>query len=139
MTKSDGIPEAAYGILQRDHFSSELEEVAEQIRRVGYAILDSGYTSEQLQEISDEFDLVREQYLKTWGESRLKSLNEFHTIRALLTHGGATFLQLAMNRNLTAVLQKLIAGTFILNQQNGVVNPPGETYNQGAWHRDLPY
>jgi ectoine hydroxylase-related dioxygenase (phytanoyl-CoA dioxygenase family) len=139
MTKFDGIPEATYGILQQDHFSSELEEVAEQVRRLGYAILDSGYTSEQLQEISEKFDRVREQYLKTWGESRLKSLNEFHTIRALLTHGGATFVQLAMNRNLTAVLQKLIVGTFILNQQNGVINPPGETYNQGAWHRDLPY
>ncbi len=28
---------------------------------------------------------------------------------------------------------------YILNQQNGVINPPQETYNQGAWHRDLPY
>lgn len=139
MTKFEDIPKATYGILQQDHFSSELEEVAEQVRRLGYAILNSGYTSEQLQEISEKFDRVREQYLKTWGESRLKSLNEFHTIRALLTHGGATFVQLAMNRNLTAVLQKLIVGTFILNQQNGVINPPGETYNQGAWHRDLPY
>jgi len=28
----------------------------------------------------------------------------------------------------------------ILNQQNGVINPPhAERYNQGAWHRDLPY
>lgn len=139
MTKLDGIPEVAYGILQQDQFSSEFEEVAEQVRRLGYAILDSGYTSEQLQEISEEFDLTRKQYLRTWGESRLKSLNEFHTIRALLTHGGATFVQLAMNRNLMVVLQQLIAGIFILNQQNGIINPPGETYNQGAWHRDLPY
>ncbi len=37
------------------------------------------------------------------------------------------------------VLGKLIFGKFILNQQNGVINPPGETYSQGAWHRDLPY
>ena len=141
MTKSEAMPKATYGILQQDHFSSELEEVAEQVRRLGYAILDSGYTTEQLQEISNKFDQVREQYLKTWGELRLKSLNEFHTIRALLTHGvgGDTFVQLAMNANLTAVLKKLIVGTFILNQQNGVINPPGETYNQAAWHRDLPY
>ena len=139
MTKLENIPKATYGILQKDHFSSELEEVAEQVRRLGYAILDSDHTLAQLQEISTKFDQAREQYLKTWGESRLKSLNEFHTIRALLTHGGDIFLQLAMNRNLTAVLKKLIVGTFILNQQNGIINPPGETYNQGAWHRDLPY
>jgi ectoine hydroxylase-related dioxygenase (phytanoyl-CoA dioxygenase family) len=139
MTTRDDIPETSYGILHQDKFTSESEEIAEQVRRLGYAILDSGYTSAQLQEISDKFDLAREQYLKTWGESRLKILNEFHTIRALLTHGGATFVQLAMNRNLMAVLKQLIAGTFILNQQNGIINPPGETYNQGAWHRDLPY
>jgi len=28
---------------------------------------------------------------------------------------------------------------FILNQQNGISNPPGGPYNQGSWHRDLPY
>jgi ectoine hydroxylase-related dioxygenase (phytanoyl-CoA dioxygenase family) len=28
----------------------------------------------------------------------------------------------------------------VLNQQNGVINPPhADRYNQGAWHRDLPY
>lgn len=113
--------------------------MAEQIRRLGYAILDSGYSAEQLGEISDAMYKVRQQYIKTWGESRLKSLNEFNTIRALLTQGEAVFVQLATNKNLIAVLQKIIAGTFILNQQNGVINPPGEEYSQGAWHRDLPY
>jgi ectoine hydroxylase-related dioxygenase (phytanoyl-CoA dioxygenase family) len=33
----------------------------------------------------------------------------------------------------------LIRNTFVLNQQNGVVNPPRADYEQGAWHRDLPY
>lgn len=37
------------------------------------------------------------------------------------------------------VLGKLIIGRFILNHQNAIINPPGEPYNQGAWHRDLPY
>lgn len=139
MTKSNGVPEHVYGVLQQDRFDSGQDEVAEQVRRLGYAVLDSGYTPAQLREISDAFDRVRERYVNTWSETRLRSLNEFHTIRALLTHGGATFMQLAMNPSLMAVLQKLIVGKFVLNQQNGVINPPGETYNQGAWHRDLPY
>lgn len=139
MTKSNGVPEHVYGVLQQDRFDSGQDEVAEQVRRLGYAVLDSGYTPAQLREISDAFDRVRERYVNTWGETRLRSLNEFHTIRALLTHGGATFMQLAMNPSLMTLLQKLIVGKFILNQQNGVINPPGETYNQGAWHRDLPY
>jgi ectoine hydroxylase-related dioxygenase (phytanoyl-CoA dioxygenase family) len=137
--KLEGIPQSVYGILHRDSFDTEIELIAEQLKRLGYAILDSGYTTEQLQEISEAFDRVRQQYLKTWGELKLKSLNELHTIRALLTHGEAVFLQLAMNQNLMAVLQRLITGSFILNQQNGIVNPSGETYSQSAWHRDLPY
>lgn len=139
MTESSGVPELVYGVLQQDCFASGQDEVAEQVRRLGYAVLDSGYTPAQLREISEVFDRVRERYVNTWGEARLRSLNEFHTIRALLTHGGAPFMQLAMNPNLMAVVRKLIVGKFVLNQQNGVINPPGETYNQGAWHRDLPY
>ena len=35
---------------------------------------------------------------------------------------------------------RLISGYAVLNQQNGIINPPnGKQYNQGAWHRDLPY
>ncbi len=139
MTNFNSIPEAAYGVLKQDRFECGQDEVAEQVRRLGYAILDSGYTPAQLKEISEAFNHVRERYVHAWGEARLRSLNEYHTMRALLTHGGEPFMRLAMNRNLMAVLRQLIVGKFILNQQNGVINPPGETYNQGAWHRDLPY
>jgi ectoine hydroxylase-related dioxygenase (phytanoyl-CoA dioxygenase family) len=133
------IPQSAYGILQRDGFDSELKVIAEQVRRLGYAILDSGYTAEQLKEIPEAFGRVCLKYIRNWGEANLKSLNEFHTVRAPPTHGEVVFVQLAMNQNLMAVLQGLIAGSFILNLQNGIINPPGETYNQSAWHGDLPY
>lgn len=138
LSNSD-IPELFYGVLQQDRFEAIEEEIAEQVRRLGYATLDSGYTPAKLQKISEAFECVRDRYVDMWGETRLRGLNELHTIRALLTHGDETFIQLAMNPNLMAVLRKLICGKFILNQQNGVINPPAETYNQGAWHRDLPY
>jgi ectoine hydroxylase-related dioxygenase (phytanoyl-CoA dioxygenase family) len=77
--------------------------------------------------------------VKTYGETRLRSFNEFHTIRALLTHGDGTFLKVATNDRLLASIENLIEGKFILNQQNGIINPPQESYNQAAWHRDLPY
>lgn len=133
------IPEAAYGILKQDQYESELEEVADQVRRLGYAILDSGFTNSELQNISNEFNRTRENYVCTYGEDRLKSANEFQTIRAPITHGGPEFKKIALNSNLISLLGMLISGKFILNQQNGVINPPGKTYNQGEWHRDLPY
>jgi len=139
MTKLNNVPSASYGILQQNLSDSATEVTAEQVRNLGYAILDSGYTEHELQSISEEFDRTHKNYVKMYGETKLRSINELNTIRSPLAHGGDAFLKLALNENLFSVLKKLILGKFILNQQNGIINPPQETYNQGAWHRDLPY
>lgn len=137
MTKN--IPNKNYGILIQDQFESQSDEIVEQVNRLGYAILDSGYSKEKIKEISDSFDLTYEKYVHHWGAKYLSELSELHTIRALLTHDLPIFLELVTNANLLEVINKLIKGKFILNQQNGIINPPGEKYNQGIWHRDLPY
>jgi ectoine hydroxylase-related dioxygenase (phytanoyl-CoA dioxygenase family) len=133
------IPIGSYGVLAQDNPASELDEVAEQVRRIGYAVLDSGYTMDELTQLSVAFNRTRNNYVQKYGEARLRSANEFHTVRAPLAHGDPAFVRLATNQNLLSVLGKLIIGKFILNQQNGIINPPGETYNQGVWHRDFPY
>ena len=133
------IPVGNYGVLVQDNPASELDEVAEQVSRIGYAILDSGYTMDELTQLSEAFNRTRADYVQKYGESRLRSANEIHTVRAPLIHGDPKFVHLATNQNLMSVLGKLIVGKFILNQQNGVINPASESYNQGAWHRDLPY
>ncbi len=133
------IPVKNYGVLFQEKFESELDEIADQIKRLGYAIIDSGYLSEDLAFISDAFNLSRCNYIKIYGEENLKRANEFHTVRAPLTHGHPFFINLATNFRVLTIIRKLIAGKFILNQQNGVINPPGEIYNQLSWHRDLPY
>lgn len=133
------IPDGSYGVLAQDNPASELDEVAEQVRRIGYAVLDSGYTTEELAQLSEVFNQTRTNYIQKYGEVRLQSANEYHTVRAPLTHGDPAFVRLATNQNLLSLLGRLIIGKFILNQQNGVINPPGEIYNHGAWHRDLPY
>ena len=139
MTTDNNIPSTSYGILQQNQSGSILDEAAEQVRNLGYVIIDSGYTAPECQSISEEFNRTREHYVETYGESKLRSINEFHTIRSPLTHGGEAFFRLALNENLLSILRKLISGKFILNQQNGLINPPQETYNQSSWHRDLPY
>ncbi|MDX2477978.1 MAG: phytanoyl-CoA dioxygenase family protein, partial [Gammaproteobacteria bacterium] len=139
MTRENKVPEAAYGILQQNMSDSVIAEAEEQVRDLGYAILESGCSAVEIQNISEEFNRTRERYIETYGEKRLTNLNEIHTIRSPLIHGGPEFLQLALNDNLLSILRKLIPGKFIINQQNGVINPPQKTYNQGAWHRDLPY
>jgi ectoine hydroxylase-related dioxygenase (phytanoyl-CoA dioxygenase family) len=140
MTTANNVPEASYGILQQNQSEAGLDEVAEQLGTLGYAILDSGYSAAEVQGVSEEFNRVREHYVKAYDEAKLRSVNEFYTIRSPLTlGGGGAFLDLALNKTLLSLLKKLIPGKFILNQQNGVINPPQETYSQSAWHRDLPY
>ncbi len=134
-----GVPYADYGVLLRDVSTADVDRAVEEVLRLGYTRLDAGYTSVELAEISQAFDAAHERYLEQWGEARLQSLDENNTLRALCTHGGPTFVALASNTLLLAVLERLIKGRIILNQQNGIINPPGNTYNQGAWHRDLPY
>lgn len=139
MKQVNRVPDKSYGILQRTEVGSPADEVVEHVRRLGYGVLDSGYGQAELHHLSAEFDNLHQKYLERYGEARLTSIDEQHTIRAPLAHGSAPFLKLAFNQNLLLVLKKLITGKFILNQQDGIVNPPQQTYNQSAWHRDLPY
>jgi ectoine hydroxylase-related dioxygenase (phytanoyl-CoA dioxygenase family) len=136
---SSPIPEESYGVLYRDSCHSALDEAVEQIKRLGFAVIDSGLTSLEIHDLSNGFDRTYMEYIAKFGRQRLESLNEIHTIRAMMTHGDHAFIRLATNRVLIKLISRLINGKFILNQQNGVINPPGETYNQAAWHRDLPY
>lgn len=139
MNEHHDVPQKSYGILQQHSTHSALELAVEQVRSVGYAVLDAGYGPDQTAAIAETFDQTHARYLVTHGEARLRAADEHNTLRAPLVYGGPLFLELALNPQLLAALTQLIAGKFVLNQQNGIINPARETYNQAAWHRDLPY
>jgi len=133
------VPEKFYGVSMRQQNVTSLDDLIEQVTNLGYAVLDGGYTADQLGAISRAFDATWARYIAKYGEDVLRSTSEYNTIRAVLTHGDEELFQLAFNENLMTVLKKLIHGKFILNQQNGVINPAQQSYNQGFWHRDIPY
>jgi len=137
-TKSH-IPYHNYGILKQDKFSNGLDEIAEQVKRLGFAVMDSNISPKQLEIISKTFNSTFSAYLEKFGKNRLIKANEINTIRAPLYFEDEIFISLATNKNLLKLLAKLIDGKFILNQQNGIINPPCKSYNQGSWHRDFPY
>ena len=139
MMIKNSIPQLNYGILQQNLSSNIFDEAVEQVRNIGFAVIDSGYSASELAQFSEDFNATRKSYIEMYGEIELKNIDEYNTIRSPLTHGSEVFLKLALNANLMTVLKKLIQGKFVLNQQNGIINPPKETYNQAAWHRDLPY
>ena len=139
MKAASAIPDKFYGVLQRTAEGSAIDAVVEQVRCLGYAVLDAGCDSAELNSLSVEFDTLHSAYLECYGVERLSAIDEQNTIRAPLAQGSGVFLDLVFNKNLLSVLKKLIDGRFILNQQNGIINPPQQTYNQASWHRDLPY
>ncbi|WP_392891457.1 phytanoyl-CoA dioxygenase family protein [Pseudomonas migulae] len=136
---NSGLPLNAYGVLDAFKTASSQSPAVEQLRTVGYAVIDSGYTSGEVVDIGERFERISENYIHEYGRSALESINEIDTIRAILAQGDEIFLSIAMNTRLKSVVEELIIGKFILNQQNGIINPPQKKYSQSAWHRDLPY
>ena len=129
-----------YGVHIQSSAADALDEAAEKIRLVGHAVLDGGYTSDQMDVFASAFDRARELlYDRHGGVDALRAIDEHNTVRAPLAFD-RMFLQLASNERVLGVCRRLMGHYIVLNQQNGLINPPHrDRYNQGAYHRDLPF
>ena len=132
-------PESSYGVLRKAAARSANDRLLEQMRRQGFAVYDPGLGKDEIDAIAARFDALHEDYLARYGAAFLQRVDEQYTIRAPLLWPTGDFDRLALHPGLLDVVGALIEGQFILNQQNGIINPPGKRYNQGAWHRDFPY
>ena len=133
-------PSKKYGVIEQTSSNTDVEYACETIQRLGYGVVDGGYTPKWLATLSDAFERALDRhYAENGGRERLRAIDEHNTIR-LPMYYDPIFLELATNALILEICRKLIPGYSVLNQQNGVINPPhAEKYNQGAWHRDLPY
>lgn len=132
-------PTDYYGVREQRRNKTMEDRCLEQLERQGFANLDSGLSPAEIEELAAEFDRVHREYVREYGKTRLESIDEQYTVRAPLLRRQSYFRALAFNTRLMAILDRALQGTYILNQQNGIINPPGERYNQGKWHRDFPY
>jgi hypothetical protein len=128
----------SYGVSEQRTVAGDLDRAAEEIAFLGYSVVDSGYSASEIAVFGDLFDRVHERYVEFYGENFLAGIDEHNGIRLPLTFD-AKFVDLAANERILALIHMLVRNKFILNQQNGIINPPGDKYNQGLWHRDLPY
>jgi ectoine hydroxylase-related dioxygenase (phytanoyl-CoA dioxygenase family) len=129
-----------YGVHKQIHSATAVDQAVEAIRLVGFAVVDGGYSANELEQFASAFDLaVASTQERYGGREALTKINEHNTVRALLA-SDRLFLDLALNTTVLAICRRLIGDYVILNQQNGIVNPPNaQHYNQAAFHRDLPY
>ena len=125
----------SYGVNETE---SELDLHQEEIQRLGYTIIDSGLNKQAVVNIGLEIERCKKEYIRLYGDDFLKSIGEHNGIRMPLTMSEHIF-NLVFNDKLLSYIDKLMYGNFLLNQQNVVINPAKESYNQALWHRDLPY
>jgi ectoine hydroxylase-related dioxygenase (phytanoyl-CoA dioxygenase family) len=129
-----------YGVHHRISAETVVERAVEAIRTVGYAVVDGGYEPPELDAFTGAFEAAREaSEHAAGGRDALFAVDEHNTVRVAFARD-RRLLKLALNSRILEIASHLIGEYHVLQQQNGVINPAGaEVYNQGAWHRDLPY
>lgn len=138
--KNSTIPLESYGVSSTTQITTLIDEKLEELMVKGFCVLESKYDEKTLKIVSSEFNSLKKLYNHKFKDFKLKRIDEQNTLRLpLALERGSIFRSLAFHKTLLALVSKAIKGTFILNQQNGIINPPRQKYNQGKWHRDLPY
>lgn len=139
MNANEG-PVRHYGVKEQSRGVTAADRAVEDLRLYGFAIVKGGYSATELAEIDRAFDAAHAEWLARHGGAQaLAELGEENVIRAPLSLDDA-FLGLARNPEVMEICKRLLGDYFILNQQNGLINPPlGGEYSQAAFHRDLPY
>jgi len=134
------IPNKNYGINEQTEITSKIDKNIEDICINGFTVLNDCFKESEIEEISKCFDDTKKQFYQIYSRKYLQSLDEHNGIRApFLIDKTGIFIKLVTNKKLIKLVSRLIRGSFYLNQQNGIINPAGDKYNQGMWHRDLPY
>jgi ectoine hydroxylase-related dioxygenase (phytanoyl-CoA dioxygenase family) len=129
----------SYGVCEATVNHTEADRHAEEIRLFGYTIVPGLITPVQLSQVREALDrLFRDQAEAVGGEAILKAIQDDNLVRCPLAED-SLFLEFATHPRVLAVMKAMMGDYFILQQQNGVINPPTTGYTQAAWHRDLPY
>jgi ectoine hydroxylase-related dioxygenase (phytanoyl-CoA dioxygenase family) len=129
----------AYGVLEQEGSGDTLAAHAECVRLAGHTVVPGGFTAEQLADLRARLDAVLARQAEEFGgTARLAAIGDALTARCPLAYDEA-FLRLAAHDTVLALCRRLLGDYIVLLQQNGVVNPSGETHTQTSYHRDLPY
>ncbi len=129
----------AYGIREQNKIIATEDTHIEELKNLGYTIVKSGFSDKKKQDIEQAFEDARTEQENKHGLDYLKSIDEHRLIRCPLQYN-PIFIEILNHPLIAAICQSLIGPFVILNQQNGIINPPNkEKYSQGSYHRDLPY
>jgi ectoine hydroxylase-related dioxygenase (phytanoyl-CoA dioxygenase family) len=128
---------SSYGVAEAQETGDELELKVEELARLGYTLLESGLEADKLEELRTKLAAVYARQAAA-EESALEASDDADVARCLLAYE-ACFLDLATTPALLEFCRRVFGESFVLLQQNGVINRPSRAHYQLRWHRDLPF
>ncbi|MAZ66593.1 MAG: phytanoyl-CoA dioxygenase family protein [Kangiellaceae bacterium] len=130
--------ERYYGLEAKELPSGRASELIESISLKGFAVLSGVIDSDSLQFYREAIDAVYLQQRGNFEDGYLDTINDSDVCRAPCLYD-ASFLELAGNQSILAIVRALLGNEFILHLQNAIINRPTRDHQQRSWHRDLPH
>ncbi len=129
---------SSYGVLESVETEDELHVKLEELTRIGYTLLDSGIAESELGTMRARLETVYGRQAAELRAVSLEASDDADVARSLLAYDEC-FLRLATNPALLRLINRIFGESFVLLQQNGVINRPSREHYQHRWHRDLPF
>jgi ectoine hydroxylase-related dioxygenase (phytanoyl-CoA dioxygenase family) len=128
---------SSYGVLEAPDPGDQTDVEVEELTRIGYTVVHSGISAARLDTMRERLAAV---YARQAAEldASLDASNDADVARCLLAYDDC-FFELATNAALLEFSTRLFGDSFVLLQQNGVINRPSREHYQLRWHRDLPF
>lgn len=116
--------------------NNDSDKVLEEVDIVGYSIVEDVLSLKKVEIFKQVLDEAWKKQIKETGEEKLKSLNEWGTVRALIFYN-QMFSELIRHRLVMEVISKTVGETAILHLINGTISFPNYSYHQANLHRDF--
>ena len=111
--------------------SSSLSSHLEEITIQGYTIIENLLNDEDLSKSIEKLDKIYHEQLTQFGEENLKKIKEQNLVRSPLVYDDF-FLSIVLKDPIIEIVKHFLGEYFIINQQNGIINMPGEDHHQSA-------
>lgn len=130
--------EKFYGQLNQIETNTNIDLYLEEIMTNGFTIIENVLSEEELVLYRSKIDQTYKIQEEEFGLDNLSKIKEKNLCRMPLKYDDY-FINIATNKIVLSIVEKILGKFYILNLQNAIINTPNEEHHQSSWHRDLPY
>jgi len=117
--------------------ANELDEARECLRRKGIFLKQDVFSDSEINMLRDSMDMVWVKQLEEYGESYLREINEYGSVRCMMDYD-ESFMQLIRDERIFKFIANILGDTAILHLQNGIILFPDQQHTQSQYHKDFP-